>query len=524
MEKTKLLTKLNTRNYNNELEILLDKKNFSENVKNLLLSMLYKIEAGYKDYITVKQNVQSKREYIEDIFRILQEKCKDIEVVKEESEIGEEIKESGKKYRIDKLQGKIEIIHPNEKLLLHALYELDDVQVYLEEKYNLICVAISELLNRGENCNNTEVLRDFNGWSWNTQVDEIVDLDTNLVYQNLIELLGISFIKQWVHSTKVIDYWQLVTKTLEQNYGTQNANQIIELIQKIAILICIQNNGNEKKRLLDEKRAYEKEKEKLEDKEQFLRTISQEKKEALRKIKEIDTILYDKKRLEQEYIRLNEKRKQYNKILNLNHLTEILTRQRKKIVASIEEANRLLEPSYYLAKKGEVEKQLNLLQDIEEPDQENKKKEYILALQKICLDCFILKIENVTQKEEYRQYLQQFRYAQQLNITKQQTIQQMPSIQQKRKEALQVLLQKGVAIKALNIVTNNEQVFRELIASILSSRIINIENINVELTNHKEQLEVDIYEGDILEKGLTFPEIPKQQILVKQAKRVKLFL
>ena len=47
MEKENIFSRLNSKDYNNQLEIILEDKKFSENIKNLLLSMLYKIEAGY---------------------------------------------------------------------------------------------------------------------------------------------------------------------------------------------------------------------------------------------------------------------------------------------------------------------------------------------------------------------------------------------------------------------------------------------------------------------------------------------
>ena len=62
MEKNKILSKFNIdiKDYNNELEKILESKLFSYDVKNLLLSMLYKIENAYKDYETVKVEVPSK--------------------------------------------------------------------------------------------------------------------------------------------------------------------------------------------------------------------------------------------------------------------------------------------------------------------------------------------------------------------------------------------------------------------------------------------------------------------------------
>ena len=55
MDTEKILSKLTPKDYHNELEIILEDKDFSEDVKNLLLSCVYKIEAGYKDYEIVKK-------------------------------------------------------------------------------------------------------------------------------------------------------------------------------------------------------------------------------------------------------------------------------------------------------------------------------------------------------------------------------------------------------------------------------------------------------------------------------------
>ena len=42
----RIFSKLNSNEYNNQLEKILENKTFDESVKNLLLSMLYKIENG----------------------------------------------------------------------------------------------------------------------------------------------------------------------------------------------------------------------------------------------------------------------------------------------------------------------------------------------------------------------------------------------------------------------------------------------------------------------------------------------
>ena len=71
MNKENIFSKLGSKDYNNQLEKILENKDFSENVKNLLLSMLYRIQVGYDDYTTVKRIVENKKDYIEEILQII---------------------------------------------------------------------------------------------------------------------------------------------------------------------------------------------------------------------------------------------------------------------------------------------------------------------------------------------------------------------------------------------------------------------------------------------------------------------
>ena len=82
----KLLEKIVKKDYNNELEKVLEKKYFDENVKSILLSILYKIETSYKDYEKVKQDVESKEDFVQNIIKIIKDNCNDIKIIKLNSE------------------------------------------------------------------------------------------------------------------------------------------------------------------------------------------------------------------------------------------------------------------------------------------------------------------------------------------------------------------------------------------------------------------------------------------------------
>ena len=71
-KKQNFLEKIVKRNYNNELEKLLEEKQFEENAKSTLLNILYKIETGYKDIETVKKNIETKEEYIDIVIEQLE--------------------------------------------------------------------------------------------------------------------------------------------------------------------------------------------------------------------------------------------------------------------------------------------------------------------------------------------------------------------------------------------------------------------------------------------------------------------
>lgn len=523
MDTEKLFSKLNSKDYNNQLEIILENKDFSVNVKNLLLSMLYKIENGYKDYTIVKRIVQDKKTYIEDILKIIKEECEKIIIAEEGSGEAKELEEEKRNFLVNTLENTIYLMYPNESLLLYTLYKLDNKQIFLDEKYNLIRNALSNLLNAGENINNIEVIRDFNGWNWNTLNREIPEITTNLIYQNLIYLLGIDFIKNLVHTEEIVDYIELIENKLVCLYGKVNTKEMLNQIYKIAIIICTQKNEAEKKRLLDEKESLEKELERLKDKFKLLNEISTIKKEALSKIKKIDNILNDKKLLEEEYKKRNEKRAKYNKIFSISHLTEILNKERNKELRRIEENNHLLEPKYYVQVTNNLEKQLELLEDIGKEEQEENKFKYLINLQKLFIKCFYIKIENAKEKEEIVNLLYMLRYYILIFITGETQIKDTNELKKELEDIEKFLIKKAYNLKVFNIITDEEEINNQIITSILKTKIISLENIGIELKQNEESLEVNIYDGDVFEKSIVIPMFEKKKVIMKFGKVQRIF-
>ena len=525
MEKEKLFSKLNSKDYNYQFEKILENKEYPENIKNLLLSMLYKIEAGFKDYSKVKRVTKDKKEYIKEIFNIVQNKCKKIVIVEKNSEIDKEMNEAGINFWVDALEGTIYLKYPNERLLLYTIYKLNNKQIYLEEKYNLIRVALSGLLNAGEDINNVEVLRDFNGWNWNIDIKEIPEVSTNAIYQNLIYLLGIEIINQWIHAEQVVDYLELVENTLTQLYGEEYTIQMLEQIYKISIIVCTSKNKKEKERLLEEKKILQNEFDRLDNKAKLLEEISISKKEALKKIKEIDTIINDKKLLEAEYIQRNEKRAEYNKIFNLTHLVEILNKERKKLLTSIDDNNKLLEPKHYLEVKNNIQNQLEMLADIdlEENQKMQKKYEYMILLQKTFIKCLSEQIKKAESKEEIINLIYKVRYYNNLYISEDVVVKDELRLQEELRQMIEILINKAYDMKVIIRISNEEEINFETMKNLLFTKIINIENVSIEIKQNENNLEVSFYDTNIYEKTIVIPRYDNKKIIVKFNKLIKVF-
>ena len=160
--KKNLLEKIVKKDYNNELEKILEQKQFGENVKSTLLSILYKIEASYKDVETVKQDVETKDEYISHILEIIKNNCNSIKIINMSD--GESEIPNGRTYIINKEKKEI-ISYPIERKILYALAKIEKKDEIIKEDYYIIDKTLSELINVGNNINMVEPLRDFNGYS-----------------------------------------------------------------------------------------------------------------------------------------------------------------------------------------------------------------------------------------------------------------------------------------------------------------------------------------------------------------------
>ena len=239
-----------------------------------------------------------------------------------------------------------------------------------------------------------EPLRDFNGYSWTTIPREIESIEHNLIYQNLIILVGNKFLNNWIYNKEfVMDYMELFREKMEELYQKEVAKDIIEILEKISILLEVKFNEKSKKEFLKIKNEIEQKIEELKDNKKFIESITLEKRKLTNKIKNIDETINDKKMLQEEYNIRNEKLPLEEKIFSIRILSKIMAEEREEKIEELEKLNELLNPQKFVKYKQELEKKEKKLKILESKNIQNDIEKLKLKLQKLFLQCIENQIE-----------------------------------------------------------------------------------------------------------------------------------
>ena len=359
-KKEKLINKFVKKDYNDELETILEEKKYSENEKNILLNILYKIENSYKDYESVKRNVQTKEDFLIKIINIIKKDCDKITLVKPSQKKSEIL---GNKTFIINRENKEIICYPIERKILYSILKISTKPTIINEKYFIINETLSNLVNLGYCIDNIEVIRDFNGFSWTTIKSEIESIEYNLIYQNLNFLLGNKFLNKWVKNKEyIIDYYELLKVKLAEKYGKKKAESIVKIITDLSILLQRRYDRGYSKRM---KKVYIENMSRIEDTKnmhEFIDKITEQKKQLTIEIGKIDEILNDKNKLNKEFEKRNEETNK--QIFNIKILRDSLMKERGKKLEEFEKLNELLNPKKFMIYKKELmdkQKKLDLI-------------------------------------------------------------------------------------------------------------------------------------------------------------------
>lgn len=555
MAKEDIFSKISFKDYNNMLENVLEQKDFSEDVKNLLLSMLYKIENAYEDYKTVKVNVNSKKYFLLQIINIIKENCNEIQLVKSLSEESKILEDNNINYLVAKEEGKI-ISYENERSILKALIDLKQNKIELDKKYEIFSEGFKEILTIGNIMNTAEVIRDFNGWSWDITPTQIINKNINIIYQNLLILLGNNFLQKWITGKEIeeeeieipnneilrskynssfgltreevkenqfVDYIENMQEILAKKYGKENANNFMTQLIKVAIAVECNKSKKQKNIIIKKEKEIQEKLDQMQDNIKYIENLSNAKKDITIQIKQIDNILNDERLLKEEYERRNAFLENKDKIFSVSHLKIMLEKERENAVKKIKEYNKQMEPKEFIKIKGELENQKQFFEDIGISKEERVDEEkQISNLQKYFLNCFKEKIEKAESKKELTDLVYELRYYEQLPYKNEAIFNEI-----KNKDLLEKieekLINKACAQKCLVMFSKEISLNKKILENQFKTKIINLENTVYILKYQKGILKVEIYDTNIEESIIEIPILKKVELEVRLNKKIKIW-
>ena len=493
MGKNKILSKLNIRDYNNELEKILENKLFSYDVKNLLLSMLYKIENAYRDYETVKVEGPSKKEFIENILRIIREKALKILLVKPGAPEAKELEQKNVKYKVDKENGEI-VCFQNEFVMLTALLKLDQTNANLEIPYDYLEEPLIELINQGRLDSMLEVIRDFNGWSWDIVTKEIGDIKGNFLYQNLLLLNG-------------------------KNANIKKSKKMYNTIIKMSIQKYLANKENEDyiQKFEEIKKAKKERLDLFEHKRDLLDKITEEKKEYTKQIEQIDRTLNNNELLKKEYYERNKNLPNKEKIFSVSYLVGILEKERKKLLEGIEECNKIILPKEYVEQKSKLEEETRFLESIQIDIYRND-------IVEICKE-FLENVKNIIKgineenKNKLITWIYKIRYYRYIPISETESVRDLQELNNLFEEVIRLIIKKLQKFRIWDTFSENQELNYKILKEIFNTKIIYLQSINIQCRFENKVLIVEYYDDTVIDSSL---EVHIDSVKIK--KKFKLFM
>ncbi len=521
-KKETLLGKIVVKDYNNLLEKVIETKDFDEDVKNLLLSILYKIDVSYKDYKNVKRDVESKQEYIKRFIETIDKKCNTIKIAKPNTK--EEEKLGTRTFLVD-TQNKSIICYPVERKLLYSISKIDKQNTIIKNKYYLTNKTISDVINIGNNINTVEPLRDFNGWSWLTITKEIENISYNLIYQNLRLLVGEKFLNSWIANTEyVIDYYEEFKNELSEKYGEKLKEKIILVLEKLSVLLEIEINPEHENGLKQLNAENEARLVLFENKEELIEKLTEEKKKIGKKLNKIEKILSDKQLLAKECEKINKKRGIEEKIFSIQILEKQMKAEKQNLLEELEEKNELLNPKKFISEKNKLEERKKILQIAEIKDKHKEKDKMLKEFQELFLKCFCMHINNAETKEEIINLIYELRYYNFLPFDSNGEISQNKVLKNMVSEVEELLLQKAIEYKVIQSVSKNLDENIKLLQFIFRTRIISIEDIYISIKKEKDKYYVEFSENNenSYEEKFEIDTIQKEKLNIRLNKKSKI--
>ena len=531
-----------------EIEKTLEKKGITNEIKSLVMDTLFKIEETYPNYKRIKVDVLEKRDYIREIVVALK-KVDNIYIMNmQEKDILKCVTDT----KIDKnARGYYDIqIYHNNLSLLYAL------QTIINEEYGIneqpCSSAFDKILKIGGIYSNIEILRDFSGWNWNRNKIKNFNIYYDIIYKNLLLILGIDKMIELKKTRQCIHFMK---KYLLKKYKNDNVEKLMEILKEIVFVMSSEEEKKleieANKKIIDMYMA-------MKDIKKFMQKVNEEKKKNNKLIAEYDKILNSHNVLEREYneyLKAIEKSKNEdssNGSLNIDSIIDILDieednigkidkeeiknielfsiqifEKRKKVYNKNLELSKIGNPENYVEHKRILEEKIKYILDYEKVKGDAKKEEELLEnlmieYQKIVYDMLEDRIEVIYTNEEVIDEIYRQRYIRYQNVLKDKYIYQISDLYQKMDKILHLIVAKAMKFDVLERVSEEENTNYAAVSPALKTEVLSLEEVKVAIYTGKTTL-LCIYDGNVLIKEIELFDVDPKLISIPTKKKIKLF-
>ena len=531
-----------------EIEKTLEKKGITNEIKSLVMDTLFKIEETYPNYKRIKVDVLEKKDYIREIVVALK-KVDNIYIMNmQEKDILKCVTDT----KIDKnARGYYDIqIYHNNLSLLYAL------QTIINEEYGIneqpCSSAFDKILKIGGIYSNIEILRDFSGWNWNRNKIKNFNIYHDIIYKNLLLILGIDKMIELKKTRQCIHFMK---KYLLKKYKNDNVEKLMEILKEIVFAMSSEEEKRleieANKKIIDMYMA-------MKDIKKFMQKVNEEKKKNNKLIAEYDKILNSHNVLEREYkeyLKAIEKSKNEdssNGSLNIDSIIGILDieednigkvykeeiknielfsiqifEKRKKVYNKNLELSKIGNPENYVEHKRILEEKIKYILDYEKVKGDAKKEEELLEnlmieYQKIVYDMLEDRIEAIYTNEEVIDEIYRQRYIRYQNVLKDKYIYQISDLYQKMDKILHLIVAKAMKFDVLERVSEEENTNYAAVSPALKTEVLSLEEVKVAIYTGKTTL-LCIYDGNVLIKEIELFDVDPKLISIPTKKKIKLF-
>jgi len=531
-----------------EIEKTLEKKGITNEIKSLVMDTLFKIEETYPNYKRIKVDILEKRDYIREIVVALK-KVDNIYIMNmQEKDILKCVTDT----KIEKnARGYYDIqIYHNNLSLLYAL------QTIINEEYGIneqpCSSAFDKILKIGGIYSNIEILRDFSGWNWNRNKIKNFNIYYDIIYRNLLLILGIDKMIELKKTRQCIHFMK---KYLLKKYKNDNVEKLMEILKEIVFVMSSEEEKKleieANKKIIDMYMA-------MKDIKKFMQKVNEEKKKNNKLIAEYDKILNSHNVLEREYneyLKAIEKSKNEdssNGSLNIDSIIDILDieeddigkidkeeiknielfsiqifEKRKKVYNKNLELSKIGNPENYVEHKRILEEKIKYILDYEKVKGDAKKEEELLEnlmieYQKIVYDMLEDRIEAIYTNEEVIDEIYRQRYIRYQNVLKDKYIYQISDLYQKMDKILHLIVAKAMKFDVLERVSEEENTNYAAVSPALKTEVLSLEEVKVAIYTGKTTL-LCIYDGNVLIKEIELFDVDPKLISIPTKKKIKLF-